>query len=163
MLFCVVFKQAFSKPVFLFDGIEGGKMYYLKTEQCFDSAHFLHSYHGKCANIHGHRWKIVATVKSEKLLDDLQNRSMVIDFGDLKNDLKAITDSLDHGLIIEDGSLSEKLYQTLIEENFKVINLPFRPTAENLAKYIFDILTKKYEVDCIDVYETPNNCASYRG
>lgn len=152
-----------SEPAFLFDGIEGGEMYYLKTEQSFDSAHFLYGYHGKCANIHGHRWRIVATIKSEKLLDDSQNMSMVIDFGDLKSDLKVITDSFDHALIIEEGSLSEKLYQALIDENFKIINLPFRPTAENLSKYIYDVLIKKYDVDCIEVYETPNNCASYRG
>lgn len=138
-------------------------MYYLKTEQSFDSAHFLHGYHGKCANIHGHRWKIVVTIKNEKLLDDLQNKSMVVDFGDLKADLKIITDSFDHALIIEEGSLSNKLYQALIEENFRIINLPYRPTAENLAKYIYDQLIQKYNVDRIDVYETPNNCASYRG
>lgn len=138
-------------------------MYYLKTEQSFDSAHFLHGYHGKCANIHGHRWRVVATIKSDKLLDDQQNRGMVIDFGDLKNDLKKLADNLDHALIIEKDSLSKKLYQALIDENFKIIELPFRPTAENLAKYIYDKLTATYTIDCIDVYETPNNCANYRG
>lgn len=138
-------------------------MYYLKTEQSFDSAHFLHGYHGKCANIHGHRWRVVVTIKSDKLLDDQQNRGMVIDFGDLKNDLKKLADNLDHALIIEKDSLSKKLYQALIDENFKIIELPFRPTAENLAKYIYDKLTATYTIDCIDVYETPNNCASYRG
>ena len=39
--------RLFSEPAFLFDGIEGGKMYFLKTEQSFDSAHFLAGYHGK--------------------------------------------------------------------------------------------------------------------
>ena len=33
--------------------------------------------------------------------------------------------------------------------------------------FIFHIgngaLSKNYLVDCLDVYETPNNCASYRG
>ena len=67
-------------------------MYYLKTEQCFDSAHFLHGYHGKCANIHGHRWKIVATIKSKELLNNQQNNGMIIDFKDLKNDLKKISE-----------------------------------------------------------------------
>lgn len=138
-------------------------MYYLKTEQSFDSAHFLHGYHGKCANIHGHRWKIVATIKSKELLNNQQNNGMIIDFKDLKNDLKKITNDLDHALIIEKGSLSKKLYQALNDENFKIIDLPFRPTAENLAKYIYELLAKNYDVDCIDVYETPNNCASYRG
>ncbi len=118
--------RLFSEPAFLFDGIEGGKMYFLKTEQSFDSAHFLAGYHGKCANIHGHRWKVIATIKSEKLLEDPQNKGMVTDFGDLKKDLKIIADSFDHALIIETGSLSEKLYQALIDENFKIINLPFK-------------------------------------
>lgn len=138
-------------------------MYYLKTEQSFDSAHFLHGYPGKCANIHGHRWKVVTTIKSKELLKDQQNKGMITDFSNLKNDLKTITDNLDHALIIEEGSLSKKLYQALIEENFKIINLPFRPTAENLAKYIYELLAKKYKVACIDVYETPNNCASFKG
>lgn len=150
-------------PTFFIDGMERRNMYYLKTEQSFDSAHFLSGYQGKCANIHGHRWKIVVSIKSEQLLDDCQNRGMIIDFSDLKHDLKQITDNLDHSLIIETNSLSDKLFEALTEENFRIISLPFRPTAENLAKYIYDLLNEKYQVAQIDVYETPNNCASYRG
>lgn len=138
-------------------------MYYLKTNQSFDSAHFLHGYQGKCANIHGHRWKVVVTIKSQALQTDDQNEGMIVDFKDLKNDLKTITDHFDHALIIETGSLSNKLYQALIDENFRIITLPFRPTAENLAKHIYQLLADKYTLDCVDVYETPNNCASYRG
>lgn len=138
-------------------------MYYLKTEQSFDSAHFLYGYHGKCANIHGHRWRVIATIKSNKLLDDKQHQGMIVDFSDLKNDLKTIADYFDHALIIEKNSLSEKLYQALIDEDFRIIKLPFRPTAENLAKYIYDKLAQSYNIDNVEVYETPNNCASYRG
>ena len=138
-------------------------MYLLKTEQSFDSAHFLKGYQGKCANIHGHRWRVVVTIKSDNLLDDMQNNGMVIDFGDLKNDLKVIVDDLDHALIIEEDSLSSTVYDALVNEGFRIIVVPFRPTAENLAKYIYDLLKDKYQVDSIDVYETPNNCASYRG
>ena len=138
-------------------------MYFLKTEQSFDSAHFLKGYQGKCANIHGHRWRVVVTIKSDTLLDDMQSNGMVIDFGDLKNDLKKIVDDLDHSLIIEENSLSSTIYDALINEEFRIISVPFRPTAENLAKYIYDLLKDKYQVDNIDVYETPNNCASYRG
>ena len=35
-------------------------MYGLKTESSFDAAHFLTDYHGKCENLHGHRWRVVA-------------------------------------------------------------------------------------------------------
>lgn len=37
-------------------------MYYLKTEQSFDSAHFLAGYNGKCRNIHGHEWRVVIEI-----------------------------------------------------------------------------------------------------
>lgn len=41
-------------------------MYILKTEQSFDSAHFLAGYEGKCRNLHGHRWKIEAEVWADE-------------------------------------------------------------------------------------------------
>ena len=78
-------------------------MYILKTEAAFDSAHFLHGYNGKCSNIHGHRWIIEAEICSEKLIEEGQTRGMIVDFGDLKRDLKEIADSLDHRLISERG------------------------------------------------------------
>ena len=40
-------------------------MYGLKTESSFDAAHFLTDYHGKCENLHGHRWRVVAYLKQE--------------------------------------------------------------------------------------------------
>ena len=66
-------------------------MYILKTEAAFDSAHFLHGYNGKCSNIHGHRWIIEVEICSEKLIEEGQTRGMIVDFGDLKRDLKAVS------------------------------------------------------------------------
>jgi len=41
--------------------------------------------------------------------------------------------------------------------------MPFRTTAENLAKWFFDALAEMgLPVAQVDVYETPNNCAFYR-
>lgn len=138
-------------------------MYYLKTEHSFDSAHFLHGYDGKCSNIHGHRWRVVATIKANSLQTSKQERGMLLDFGTFKDCLKSMVDFYDHALIIESGSLSKKLYEALLEENFHIIELPFRPTAENMAKHFFDELSKRYPLDQLEVYETPNNCAIYRG
>ena len=74
-------------------------MYILKAEHSFDSAHFLSGYDGKCSNIHGHRWKVEVEVQSETLVKGGQLDGMVIDFGDLKKDVKAMVDSYDHALI----------------------------------------------------------------
>ena len=67
-------------------------MYILETEQAFDSAHFLSGYEGKCRNLHGHRWRIVARIAAEELSRERQTRDMVIDFGDFKDALKALTE-----------------------------------------------------------------------
>lgn len=139
-------------------------MYTLKTEQSFDSAHFLYGYKGKCSNIHGHRWTIVAEIFSYNLTEDGQLRGMIVDFSDFKHDLKLIADNLDHSLIYEKDTLKSKTLEALKEENFKLIEVEFRPTAENFSKHIFDILMDKgYNVKSVTVYETPNNCAMYTG
>ena len=137
-------------------------MYTLKTSASFDSAHFLKGYEGKCSNIHGHRWTVEIEVASENLEQSGQCRGMIVDFSTLKTDLGSLVDNLDHCLIIEKGSLKEKTLEALTDEGFKIIQLAFRPTAENFSQYFYISMTKKgYNVAKTTVYETPNNCATY--
>ncbi len=137
-------------------------MYILRAEHSFDSAHFLSGYEGKCANIHGHRWRIVAEVSGEKLASEGQLRGMVIDFGDLKRDVKKMVDDHDHALIIERGTMREITLNCLKEDGFNIIEIPFRPTAEEFSRYFYEILEDKgYQVKRVTVYETPTNCATY--
>ena len=67
-------------------------MYMLRTEQSFDAAHFLKDYDGKCSNIHGHRWRVVVSIRAEKLSTEQQTKGMILDFSDLKKALKSICD-----------------------------------------------------------------------
>ncbi|MCD8366006.1 MAG: 6-carboxytetrahydropterin synthase [Clostridiales bacterium] len=137
-------------------------MYTIRAEQSFDSAHFLAGYEGKCSNLHGHRWRIVAEISAEALQSEGAFRGMITDFGDIKRDLKELADVHDHTFIYEEGSLRETTVQALEEEGFHLLEVPFRPTAENFAKYFSDLLRQKgYPVRSVEVYETPNNCARY--
>lgn len=137
-------------------------MYQLTTEHSFDSAHFLAGYDGKCGNLHGHRWRVLLTVQSETLREDRQQKGMCVDFAELKKDLLTELDALDHVLIIEQGSLRESTMKALQEEKFQVVEMPFRPTAENFARYFYELFTLKgYPVAKVEVYETPNNSAVY--
>lgn len=137
-------------------------MYILRTKAEFDSAHFLKDYVGKCANIHGHRWIITIEVGSEDVKSEGPDRGMVVDFGKLKDDLKEEASKLDHTLIIEKGSLKESTKAAMAEEGFSMVELDFRPTAENLAKYLYEVMEAKgYQVIRARVYETPENCAEY--
>lgn len=137
-------------------------MFTLVSENSFDAAHFLRGYNGKCSNIHGHRWRVVVEIFSDKLSDDKQTRGMVVDFDTLKEDIKQEVDYFDHSLIIEEGTLKEKTYEALKEEGIRLVELNFRTTAENFSKYFYDRFEKKgYNVKRVSVYETPNNCATY--
>ena len=133
-------------------------MYILETEQSFDSAHFLSGYKGKCSNLHGHRWRVVARIAMDELNKEGQTRDMVIDFGDFKDALKKLTDALDHSFIFETGSLKETTLTALKEEGFLLHEVPFRPTAEQFSRYFYEQLQK---LD-FPVYETPTNCSTYQ-
>ena len=137
-------------------------MYILKTSASFDSAHFLAGYSGKCSNLHGHRWTIEAELKSESLIESGEKRGMVIDFGDIKKAVRSLADRLDHAFIYERGSLKESTVLALKDEGFRLIEVPYRPTAENFAMAFFDELTAEgLPLFRMTVYETPDNCASY--
>ena len=44
-------------------------MYQISVESHFDAAHFLRGYQGKCEALHGHRFRVVVSVKSSVLND----------------------------------------------------------------------------------------------
>ena len=137
-------------------------MYGLKTEACFDSAHFLTDYYGKCENLHGHRWRVVVYLRQEGLQAEGTMRDMVLDFGVFKREVRELADSLDHTFLVEEGSLAPATVEALEREGFSLTVLPFRTTAENLAKWFFDRLVEKgLPAWQVDVYETPMNCATY--
>ena len=129
-------------------------MFILSCESSFDAAHFLTNYDGKCKNIHGHRWRVVLEIEGEA------SNGMVVDFNIIKKNLKELCDYFDHTFIVEKNSLKLELLNMLKEE-FLIREVDFRTTAENFSKYFYDILSKKYNVYSVSVYETPNNMARY--
>ncbi len=138
-------------------------MYQLKTESCFDSAHFLTDYYGKCENLHGHRWRVVVYIETAELQKAGQMKDMVIDFADFKRAVRALTEELDHMFIVEEGSLAPDTLACLERETFRLYTVPFRTTSENFAKYFAERMEEQgFKVSQVEVYETPMNCAIYR-
>lgn len=123
-------------------------MYELKVLSGFSSAHALRGYNGKCENIHGHNWQVEVVVFSE-FVNEI---GLSVDFKVLKKYANTVTDGLDHKFI------NELPY-------FK----NFNPSAENIARYIYEELDKllklkekdKIKIKKINVYETPSSMASY--
>lgn len=136
-------------------------MYLLKTSASFDSAHFLSGYNGKCANIHGHTWKIEVTACSSSLIENSEKRGMVVDFSDLKSAVRTMAKDFDHTLIYEKGSLKPSTVEALKSEGFSLKEVSFRPTAENFAECFYNSLKEFLPIKKVAVYETPENCAEY--
>ena len=138
-------------------------MFGLTTEACFDSAHFLTDYYGTCENLHGHRWRMVVTIEQEELQKEGTMRDMVLDFDVFRRFVKELADELDHMFLVEEGSLKPATIAALEGEGFSLMVLPFRTTAENLARYCFGRLVEQgLPVSEVRMYETPLNCAIYR-
>lgn len=96
-------------------------MFEITVANYIDAAHLLRGYQGKCANIHGHTWRLEVTLKGEQL----NEIGLLVDFNDVKSVIKEVTLAFDHKLINE-------------VEPFDRIN----PSSENLAKYLFQELRK---------------------
>ncbi len=138
-------------------------MYELRCEAAFDSAHFLTDYHGKCENLHGHRWRVEVHVAQDHLQESGDERGMVMDFGKVKSVVKQTAQRLDHTFLVEEGSLAKDTIDCLKREGFSLTMLPFRTTAENLAHWFFEQLKgQSIPVVSVEVDETPNNRAVYR-
>lgn len=139
-------------------------MFKIKSEVQFDMAHYLSGYEGKCSNIHGHRYKLIAKLKSEKLHQDGQLMGMVDDFGNFKNILKEIAETFDHKLIVENNEDGKALVKNLeeLQNNFNIYLVDYRPTAEEMSRDIFNRLKAKGLSVCeVELFETPNNSCIY--
>lgn len=139
-------------------------MFKVKSQIEFDMAHYLSGYNGKCSNLHGHRYKLIVSIKSETLHQEGQLRGMLDDFGNIKEKLKEIEDLFDHKLVIESNEegllLAEKLKE--LPNYFDVLLVPYRPTAEEMSRDIFHKLKAMgLDVCEVELFETPTNSCTY--
>ena len=139
-------------------------MFKVKSQIEFDMAHYLSGYDGKCSNIHGHRYKLIVSVKSETLHQEGQLRGMVDDFGNIKAKLREIEDLYDHKLVIEDNEdgrlVAEKL--SVLPNAFDILLVPYRPTAEEMSRDIFyKLKSMGLNVSEVELFETPTNSCTY--
>ena len=139
--------------------------YSVSTEFTIPIGHRLSKNDDKCFNLHGHNFKFVVTICS----DELNDEDMVIDFRHLKEIMKEFKTKYDHSLVINksDEFISENKE---ICDNFKVIKLEKDPTAEVLAKELFNFLTEKFEkiktknhleIQKVRVYESGKSFAEF--
>lgn len=120
-------------------------MYHITVEKDFDAAHALRGYQGKCEAMHGHRFVVKVSVKS----DILNEIGLAFDFTVLKKFLGDIIDRFDHTNLNEIKPFDE-----------------INPSSENIATTIAKELKVKLSgaqvaIDSIEVYESPTSRVKY--
>jgi 6-pyruvoyltetrahydropterin/6-carboxytetrahydropterin synthase len=117
----------------------------LKIQLEFCAAHIIVGHKGKCANLHGHNYKVEVGVSGSQL-DSL---GLLIDFSDLKKEVKEVINKLDHKY------LNEIDYPPFIEG---------KTSAENLSKYIYEELEQTIGdnlLDYVKIWETSKYSVKY--
>ncbi len=123
----------------------------------FCYGHRLLNYDGKCKYLHGHNGRAVIAIEANALDD----RGMVLDFSDIKNIVSRwIDDHLDHRTLLH---RADPLVEVLQAHGQPVFLMDANPTAENIARLIFDF-TQQQGFPLVEarLWETPNCFATYR-
>lgn len=132
-------------------------MFRVTKELHFCYGHRLLNYDGKCRHLHGHNGKAVITVEAP-VLDPL---GMVIDFSQVKKVVGGwIDEALDHKMLLhKDDPVIPELQR--LGEQF--VTFDVNPTAENIAKLIYDFVRQAgFAVVDVTLWETENSFATYR-
>lgn len=122
----------------------------------FCYGHRLLNYDGKCRFLHGHNGRAVISIASP----ELDHRSMVLDFTDIKHEVSGwIDQNLDHRMILCEDDPAVSVLQKLGEPMYL---LPANPTAENIARLIFEAASERgFPIESVQLWETPRCFATY--
>ena len=131
-------------------------MFTISRQFAFCYAHRLQGHTGKCAHLHGHN----GTVKIALRNGQLDSQGMVADFADVKNSIgEWIEQTLDHRTILAE---SDPLANLLREYGEPILTLPTEPTAENLARLIYEQAEKfGLPVAAVTIWETEKCAAEF--
>ncbi len=120
-------------------------MFEISVKSHFSSAHHLRGYQGPCHEVHGHNWEVEVFLRGTRT----NPIGMLMDFGNIKVAVRKALQALDHKDL--------NRLPAFIRDN---------PTSENLAKYIFTVLTDVFRhepcrVHRVLINESPGTSACY--
>ncbi|MFW5805578.1 MAG: 6-pyruvoyl trahydropterin synthase family protein [Bacteroidales bacterium] len=132
----------------------------------WEMSHALYNYNGLCRNLHGHSYKMYATVIGSVSSDEKNPKwGMVIDFSDFKKIVREeIVDTFDHSVVLcsKENISSIDNIKSLFD---RIHIVDFQPTCENLAtdfaQRIKKLLPKGIELYSLRLYETATSYAEW--
>lgn len=138
--------------------MRGTDVFRVTREIDFCYGHRLLNYSGKCRYLHGHNGRAVIAIESPTL----DERGMVLDFSDIKNVVSNwIDQNLDHRMLLHRDDPAVPMLGEMGEPMYL---LDCNPTAENIAKLIFDFTASQgFPIVEARLWETPRCFATYTG
>jgi 6-pyruvoyltetrahydropterin/6-carboxytetrahydropterin synthase len=132
-------------------------MYSLSKSIAFCYGHRLLDHPGKCRHLHGHNARAVIRLEGETL----DGQGMLVDFFDIQRVVKEWVDrELDHTLLLHPD---DPMLPLLLQANERVRVMDSNPTAENIARMIFEFVEAAgFPVVEVALWETDTAQASYR-
>ncbi len=133
-------------------------MFKVTKEIYFCYGHRLMNYDGKCKFLHGHNGMAEIDIEAESL----DERGMVMDFSDVKRIIKQwIDEYIDHKMLLR---RDDPMLPVFREKGEPVYVMESNPTAENIAKLIYDYaVSQSLPVAEVRLWETESSFATYRG
>ena len=132
----------------------------ITVEHETDTAHRLSCHKGKCANLHGHRYKFVVSVEARDSIEG----ELFLDFYDFKKIVREYLDeTFDHKTILKDCPANEELIQLLLSMRSAVLLMKTEPTVEAMTVWVATILNERLEGRLVQltIYETPTNYCTW--
>jgi 6-pyruvoyltetrahydropterin/6-carboxytetrahydropterin synthase len=131
-------------------------MFRVSREIDFCYGHRLLDYQGKCRYLHGHNGRAIITLEAAEL-DPL---GMVVDFSEIKQAVQSwIEEALDHKMLLHHD---DPILPYLRQQGEPVFVMEANPTAENIAKLIFDYaVSRGFPVIEVRLWETDSCYATY--
>jgi 6-pyruvoyltetrahydropterin/6-carboxytetrahydropterin synthase len=131
-------------------------MYRVTREIEFCYGHRLLNYQGKCRHLHGHNGRAVIVLQAPAL----DPRGMLVDFSEIKERVQRwVDENLDHNLLL---CRADPLLPLLRDRGERVFEMDANPTAENIARLIFEKAAEAgLPVAEVVLWETANCHAAY--
>ena len=131
----------------------------------FCAGHRLYGHEGRCAFFHGHNYRVEVEVVAEGGGADVDHVGRVVDFALIKRRMHGWLDEhWDHAFIVFADDANALAAVRLVEPT-KYFVLPWNPTAENMARYLLEVVAPRVLGDLgvvarrVAVWETDEACA----
>jgi 6-pyruvoyltetrahydropterin/6-carboxytetrahydropterin synthase len=131
----------------------------------FCAGHRLHGHESKCAFFHGHNYRVDIEVAGVAGGTEVDAVGRIVDFSLIKKRMLGwLDDNWDHGFLLFEEDANARAAIRLVQPT-KYFVMPYNPTAENMARYLLEVVAPGVLADLgvvarrVAVWETDESCA----